>query len=60
MSDTVIIEIIKVVGILASVVLTAWLNHRFSRMHKQMNGRMDELLEMKRKEGMQDQKDKKK
>lgn len=47
----IIIEIIKVTGIIIAAVLTWFLNWRFGKFKKQMDGHMDELLAARRAEG---------
>lgn len=47
----IVIEIIKVVGILGAVFLGWWLNYRFGKFKHQMNSRMDQLLAATRAEG---------
>lgn len=44
MSDAVIISIVGAGATLAGVTLTAYVNFRLGKIHKQLNSRMDELL----------------
>lgn len=50
MSDAVIISIIGAIGTLAGLALTGYVNIRLGKIHKQINSRMDQLLESSRKE----------
>ncbi len=45
MSDAVIISLIGVFGTLGGIVLTGYVNFRLGKIHKQLNSRMDQLLE---------------
>lgn len=46
MSDIVIIEVVKVIGIFGGIFLTAWLAYRFNKLKQHINSRMDELIKM--------------
>lgn len=51
MSDAVIISLIGAIGTVVGIALTGFVNIRLSRLHKQINGRMEELLETTKKLG---------
>lgn len=50
MSDAVAISIVTGVVSLIGIILTGWINIRLSNLHKQINSRMDELLESSKRE----------
>ena len=44
MSDAVIIEIVKIVGMLASLVISGFISFRLGKLSHHINSRMDQLL----------------
>lgn len=63
MSDAVVISIISGAFTSITLIIVAFIKHDQSKLHKQINSRMDELLAINRREGkaegVQEQKDKK-
>lgn len=51
MSDPALIELIKTIGTLLGVALTAFLTYKTVKLSKKIDGRMDELIESKKAEG---------
>lgn len=58
MSEGVLIALIGTIGVIVNTIITLIVNSRVRQYHEQVNGHMGKLLELTKKDGVQEGKDK--